>query len=166
MLLLVVLGSGDSVGTTNKMLVQIIVESYNNGEPTPVFNNAAQTWNHTFFWESMKPGGGGELPNSCYIFGKGLWTIWECRLEVETLSSCRVLLTSNVYHTGWKVLYSGYYNVMVYISLSLDDWDSKGPQGTAPLPSACVKFNSEQPSTLCNLLEIAELHLQCPACLR
>ena len=24
-----------------------------------VFNNAAQTWNHTFFWNSMKPNGGG-----------------------------------------------------------------------------------------------------------
>ena len=26
----------------------------------PVFNNAAQVWNHTFFWNSMKPAGGGE----------------------------------------------------------------------------------------------------------
>ncbi len=26
----------------------------------PVFNNAAQIWNHTFFWNSMKPKGGGE----------------------------------------------------------------------------------------------------------
>ncbi|MEN9205174.1 MAG: superoxide dismutase [Thermostichales cyanobacterium SZTDM-1c_bins_54] len=25
-----------------------------------VYNNAAQVWNHTFFWESMKPNGGGE----------------------------------------------------------------------------------------------------------
>jgi Fe-Mn family superoxide dismutase len=25
-----------------------------------IFNNAAQVWNHTFFWSSMKPGGGGE----------------------------------------------------------------------------------------------------------
>ena len=25
-----------------------------------IFNNAAQVWNHTFFWNSMKPGGGGE----------------------------------------------------------------------------------------------------------
>jgi superoxide dismutase, Fe-Mn family len=25
-----------------------------------VFNNAAQIWNHTFFWHSMKPQGGGE----------------------------------------------------------------------------------------------------------
>lgn len=27
-----------------------------------VFNNAAQVWNHTFYWESMKPHGGGEIP--------------------------------------------------------------------------------------------------------
>jgi superoxide dismutase, Fe-Mn family len=24
-----------------------------------IFNNSAQVWNHTFFWQSMKPGGGG-----------------------------------------------------------------------------------------------------------
>ncbi|MBL8538876.1 MAG: superoxide dismutase [Fe] [Betaproteobacteria bacterium] len=24
-----------------------------------IFNNAAQVWNHTFFWHSLKPGGGG-----------------------------------------------------------------------------------------------------------
>ncbi|MFM2067231.1 MAG: hypothetical protein RLZZ584_2140 [Pseudomonadota bacterium] len=26
----------------------------------PVYNNAAQVWNHTFFWSCMKPAGGGE----------------------------------------------------------------------------------------------------------
>jgi len=26
----------------------------------PVFNNAAQVWNHTFYWHSMKPNGGGQ----------------------------------------------------------------------------------------------------------
>jgi Fe-Mn family superoxide dismutase len=25
-----------------------------------IFNNAAQVWNHTFYWRCMKPGGGGE----------------------------------------------------------------------------------------------------------
>ncbi|MFM6979213.1 MAG: superoxide dismutase, partial [Methylophilaceae bacterium] len=25
-----------------------------------VYNNSAQVWNHTFFWSSMKPNGGGE----------------------------------------------------------------------------------------------------------
>jgi len=28
-------------------------------EKQAVFNNAAQVWNHTFFWKGMKPGGGG-----------------------------------------------------------------------------------------------------------
>jgi Fe-Mn family superoxide dismutase len=28
-----------------------------------VFNNAAQVWNHTFFWESMQPDGGGAPPH-------------------------------------------------------------------------------------------------------
>src|SRR6478752_1976284 len=27
-----------------------------------VFNNAAQIWNHTFWWNSLKPGGGGAPP--------------------------------------------------------------------------------------------------------
>jgi len=26
----------------------------------PTFNNAAQVWNHNFYWKCMKPGGGGE----------------------------------------------------------------------------------------------------------
>lgn len=34
------------------------------GKPNKVaiFNNAAQTWNHTFYWKSMRPKGGGEPP--------------------------------------------------------------------------------------------------------
>jgi superoxide dismutase, Fe-Mn family len=38
-----------------KSLEEIIKAS----EPGPLFNNAAQAWNHTFYWSSMKPGGGG-----------------------------------------------------------------------------------------------------------
>jgi Fe-Mn family superoxide dismutase len=29
-------------------------------DASPLFNNAAQTWNHTFYWNSMRPGGGGK----------------------------------------------------------------------------------------------------------
>ncbi len=25
-----------------------------------LFNNSAQVWNHSFFWQCMKPGGGGK----------------------------------------------------------------------------------------------------------
>src|SRR5262249_17902321 len=41
----------------NKPLEDIIMSAEG-----PKFNNAAQVWNHTFYWNSMKPGGGGEPP--------------------------------------------------------------------------------------------------------
>lgn len=39
-------------------LEQIIAKSYSKN--FAVFNNAAQIWNHTFFWNSIKPKGGGK----------------------------------------------------------------------------------------------------------
>ncbi|XP_044490335.1 superoxide dismutase [Fe] 3, chloroplastic isoform X2 [Mangifera indica] len=39
-------------------LDELVKVTYNNGNPLPEFNNAAQVWNHDFFWESMQPGGG------------------------------------------------------------------------------------------------------------
>ncbi len=38
----------------DKSLVELIRTSSGG-----IFNNAAQVWNHTFFWDGMKPGGGG-----------------------------------------------------------------------------------------------------------
>ena len=38
----------------NATLEEIILKSSG-----PMFNNAAQVWNHTFYWESLKPQGGG-----------------------------------------------------------------------------------------------------------
>ena len=43
-----------------KSLEEIIKETAGDAAKKGVFNNAAQIWNHTFFWNSMKPGGGGE----------------------------------------------------------------------------------------------------------
>ncbi|KAG5620022.1 hypothetical protein H5410_005240 [Solanum commersonii] len=37
---------------------ELIKLTYNNGNPLPEFSDAAQVWNHDFFWESMQPGGG------------------------------------------------------------------------------------------------------------
>ncbi len=39
----------------NKSLEEIIMSSEGG-----VFNNAAQVWNHTFFWSCLKPNGGGQ----------------------------------------------------------------------------------------------------------
>ncbi|GAB4167279.1 MAG: superoxide dismutase [Thalassobaculales bacterium] len=40
-------------------LEAIIKASAGDAAKAGIFNNAAQVWNHTFFWNSMKPGGGG-----------------------------------------------------------------------------------------------------------
>jgi Fe-Mn family superoxide dismutase len=41
-------------------LEQIIKETAGVPGKTPVFNAAAQVWNHTFYWNGMKAGGGGK----------------------------------------------------------------------------------------------------------
>jgi Fe-Mn family superoxide dismutase len=44
---------------------QVMLKTWNGGSPGPEFNNAAQVVNHTFFWESMSPNGGGEASTGC-----------------------------------------------------------------------------------------------------
>ena len=41
-------------------LEQIIAASAGKPDMAGVFNNAAQIWNHTFYWNSLKPNGGGK----------------------------------------------------------------------------------------------------------
>ena len=41
-------------------LEETIRETANLPDKTAIFNNAAQVWNHTFFWQSMKANGGGQ----------------------------------------------------------------------------------------------------------
>jgi Fe-Mn family superoxide dismutase len=38
-----------------------------------IYNNAAQIWNHTFFWNSMKPNGGGEPTGALADAIKAKW---------------------------------------------------------------------------------------------
>ena len=41
-------------------LEETVCKTANLADKAAVFNNAAQAWNHAFFWQSMKAGGGGE----------------------------------------------------------------------------------------------------------
>ena len=41
-------------------LEKIINETAGKADKAALFNNAAQIWNHTFYWHSMKPAGGGK----------------------------------------------------------------------------------------------------------
>lgn len=60
------------VDTLNKLVVgtehadapleKIITDTAGKADKVLIFNNAAQVWNHTFYWKSLKPKGGGEPP--------------------------------------------------------------------------------------------------------
>jgi Fe-Mn family superoxide dismutase len=42
-----------------KSVEEIIMISSNNADMVSIFNNAAQVWNHSFYWNCIKPDGGG-----------------------------------------------------------------------------------------------------------
>jgi Fe-Mn family superoxide dismutase len=60
------------VDTTNKLIVgteladlpleQIVTSTAGKPDRTTIFNNAAQAWNHNFYWQCLKAKGGGEPP--------------------------------------------------------------------------------------------------------
>jgi Fe-Mn family superoxide dismutase len=43
-------------------LDELMVRSAGKPDRVGVFNNAAQAWNHSFYWRSLRPRGGGEPP--------------------------------------------------------------------------------------------------------
>ena len=43
-----------------KSLEEIILDTAGDSSAKGIFNNAAQVWNHSFYWQCMKPGGGGK----------------------------------------------------------------------------------------------------------
>lgn len=43
----------------DKSLEEVIKASFQDPSKTAIFNNAAQVWNHTFYWNGIKPNGGG-----------------------------------------------------------------------------------------------------------
>ena len=52
----------DGKDLASMSLEEIIHASAGKADLAGVFNNAAQVWNHTFYWNSLKPNGGGK-PN-------------------------------------------------------------------------------------------------------
>ena len=53
------IANGEFAGKT---LEDIIKATAGKKEQSGIFNNAAQVWNHTFYWNSLKANGGGEPP--------------------------------------------------------------------------------------------------------
>ncbi len=46
----------------NLSLEKLIAETAGKAAKVAIFNNAAQTWSHTFYWRSLRPTGGGQPP--------------------------------------------------------------------------------------------------------
>ncbi|HXH74766.1 MAG TPA: superoxide dismutase [Bacteriovoracaceae bacterium] len=65
---------------------------------SPVYNNAAQIWNHTFFWNCMKPQGGGNPTGKIEGLINKRWNSFEKFKEEFTKSA-----TSN-FGSGWTWL--------------------------------------------------------------
>ena len=77
-------------------LEEIIVSSEG-----PIFNNAAQIWNHTFFWNSLSPKGGGNPEGSLATMIQKEWGSFEKFKEDFTKSA-----VSN-FGAGWTWLVLG-----------------------------------------------------------
>ena len=45
-----------------RSLEDVVRETAGKADKVGIFNNAAQTWNHSFYWQSLRPRGGGEPP--------------------------------------------------------------------------------------------------------
>jgi Fe-Mn family superoxide dismutase len=52
-----------------------------------IFNNSAQVWNHTFFWHSMKPAGGGAPAGALAEAINRKWTSFEAFKDAFTKSA-------------------------------------------------------------------------------
>lgn len=47
-------------GLKGKTLLEIVNQAAGDKSNPGLFNNSAQAWNHSFYWHSMTPGGGGQ----------------------------------------------------------------------------------------------------------
>ena len=67
-------------------------------EKTAIFNNASQAWNHTFFWRSLSPAGGGEPPAALMkMIVAGFGSVEACKKELT-------LAATTQFGSGWAWL--------------------------------------------------------------
>lgn len=79
-------------------LDEIITETAGKIDKLSIFNNAAQTWNHTFYWKSLKEKGGGEPPlNLKKKIEDSFISVDECKKELANAAMSK-------FGSGWAWL--------------------------------------------------------------
>jgi superoxide dismutase, Fe-Mn family len=79
-------------------LEEIIIRTAGKDDMSAIFNNASQVWNHTFFWNSLTPGGGGEPPRDLKIkIEESFGTVDACKKELA-------LAALSQFGSGWAWL--------------------------------------------------------------
>jgi len=101
-------------GLAGKPLEEVVREAHKTGDKK-LFNNAAQAWNHAFFWESMRPPGGG-APS-----GDLLRMINEAFESVDALKAAFVDEGANHFASGWAWLVTGGDGLKVISTHDADD---------------------------------------------
>lgn len=79
-------------------LEKIIIQTAGKADQAAIFNNAAQIWNHTFYWTSLVPGGGGE-PSAALKkkIEASFGTLDACKKELVTAATTQ-------FGSGWAWL--------------------------------------------------------------
>jgi len=79
-------------------LEEIIKRTAGKADKAAIFNNAAQIWNHTFYWNSLKPNGGGQPPATLKQKIESSFTsIDECKKELAAAALAQ-------FGSGWAWL--------------------------------------------------------------
>ena len=79
-------------------LEEIIAATAGNADKAGIFNNAAQVWNHTFYWNSLSPRGGGEPPSDLKKkIDSSFGSLDACKKELATAATTQ-------FGSGWAWL--------------------------------------------------------------
>ncbi|MBV5306912.1 MAG: superoxide dismutase [Desulfobulbaceae bacterium] len=79
-------------------LEKIIMATAGQADKAGIFNNAAQVWNHTFYWNSLKANGGGEPPAALkQKIEAAFGTVDACKMEL-------VKAATTQFGSGWAWL--------------------------------------------------------------
>lgn len=79
-------------------LEEVIAATAGKADKIAVFNNAAQVWNHTFYWSSLAPNGGGEPPAALrQKIEASFGSVDACKKELATAATTQ-------FGSGWAWL--------------------------------------------------------------